>query len=243
MFWRLVAAQQHHPKQHCEILVARISHKKYNNLFKIWCRVVLGKRETTTNTSCGNQLLTTNISSGKQWKKLFGAFQGSSTGIRFLQNCCLHCQVHLTTAATFYPKMSVMVQHLAKSWYNLSHQAQTAIYLHKRADRGFQEKFTRQGEKKNNKKARDWVIDLNTKKSVRYALTDFTSEIVNVKSWREGFLSVTKQGNRHFKWPNKRRKQYNQINMQRVTIKMYKYHVLYLYSEELNGIDDQLYIQ
>lgn len=38
--------------------------------------------------------------------------------------------------------MSVMVQHLAKSWYDLNHQAQTAIYLHKTADIGFQEKLT-----------------------------------------------------------------------------------------------------
>lgn len=179
-----------------------------------------GKEKRVQTLAVGTSFSRQTFHFGKQWKRSLGAFQGSSTGIKFLWNCCLRCQVCLTTASTFYPKMSVMVQHLAKSWYDLSHQAQTAIYLHKPADRGFQDKFTRRGEKKNNKKAKDWVIDLKTKESIRYAITNFTSEIINVKSWRENSLSMTKQSKEHFTKHSKRRTEYNQINMQRATIKM-----------------------
>lgn len=101
--------------------------------------------------------------------------------------------------------MSVMVQHLAKSWYGLSHQAQTAIYLHKPADRGFQEKFT-EGVEGSNEKTGDWIIDLKTKDGVKYAITNFSSEIINVQS----SLSMMKQGKSttmvDFKQPRKKKK-------------------------------------
>lgn len=51
----------------------------------------------------------------------------------------------------FLPKDVCYGTTLGQEWYDLNHQAQTAIYLHKPVDREFQEKFTKREEKKTQK--------------------------------------------------------------------------------------------
>ena len=121
-FQKPITVQQYHPKQHSEILVGKISYKKYNKTS--YCLkpdegIYLAKEKQLHILAVGTSISWQIFHFSKQWKKSFGtSFPGqlhrNQISLKFfvLPSLSLMLPHH---CFYFYPKMSVMVQYLVKS--------------------------------------------------------------------------------------------------------------------------------